>query len=271
MNYLGTCYGSEMTEVTGLTLDDVAAQLGVHYQTVYRWVRAGRLAASKVHGTYVVRPDDLAAFIAARNAPAPPPAPAADRLDRQRDAMQQALLDGGETEARTIARTLVSNGTSITTLINAVLVPPLVEIGARWHAGELSIYVEHRASAIVERMLGELSPNPRGRRRGTAMVAAVTGDLHSLPTAMATAALREDNWQVEHLGADLPVDELVAFAETHDLDLAVISATTPKRRRLAEQAKRVLEDGPGVPTLVGRPGATLAELQTAARQLVQDA
>ncbi|MGB5760017.1 MAG: helix-turn-helix domain-containing protein, partial [Acidimicrobiales bacterium] len=67
-----------MTEVTGLTLDDVAAQLGVHYQTVYRWVRAGRLAASKVHGTYVVRPDDLAAFIAARNAPAPPPAPAAD-------------------------------------------------------------------------------------------------------------------------------------------------------------------------------------------------
>jgi excisionase family DNA binding protein len=259
-----------VSKANALTLDDVASHLGVHYQTVYRWVRADRLKARKMRGSYVVQPRDLDAFVAARDTPARPPAPSTDRLDRQRDAMLDALLDGNETDARTIARTLISNGTSVTTLISKVLVPPLIEIGARWHERELAIFVEHRASAIVERMLGDISPNPRGRRRGRVVVAAVSGDHHSLPTAMATAALREDNWHVEHLGSDMPIDEIVAFAETHDIDVAVISATTSKRRRLAEEARRALADGPGIPTLVGRPGATLEELQADARRLIQD-
>lgn len=258
-----------MANSTGLTLDEVAAQLGVHYQTVYRWVRGGRLEAMKVRGSYVVRPESLETFTASRDTPAEPPAPTDDRLERQRDAMLQALLDGNETDARSVARTLISNGTPVTTLISKVLVPPLIEIGARWHDGDLSIFVEHRASAMVERILGELSPNPRGRRRGRAMVAAVSGDHHSLPTAMATAALREDNWQVEHLGADMPVDELISFAETHDIDVAVISATTSQRRALAEEASKALAEGPGIPTLIGRSGATLEELQADARGLTR--
>lgn len=179
--------------------------------------------------------------------------------------MCHALLEGDETKAQAIARQLVSNGTSITTLIERVIVPPLAHIGARWHEGELSIYVEHRATAIVERILGEVSPNPRRRRRGRAMVAAVAGDLHSLPTTMATACLREDNWHVDHLGADIPVAELEAFATDHDIDLAVISAATSHRRRV-EQAREALEGRHGIPTLVGQQGATLTQLQAAARQ-----
>ena len=251
-----------------LSLEDVANELVVHYQTVYRWVRSGKLRAAKVNGSYAVQRDDLDAFIEARSAPQVPPPPSMDRLERQREAMQRALLDGDETGARTIGRTLVSNGTSVTTLISEVLVPPLVDIGARWHAGNLAIFEEHRASAIVERMLGELSPNPRGRRRGRAMIAAVSGDHHSLPTAMATAALREDNWHVEHLGADMPVAELVHFAETHDIDLAVLSATTTGCRQLAEQARRSITDRLGIPTLVGHPGASLQDLQAHARSLL---
>jgi methylmalonyl-CoA mutase cobalamin-binding subunit len=96
------------------------------------------------------------------------------------------------------------------------------------------------------------------------MVAALAGDLHSLPTTMATACLREDNWHVDHLGADMPVSELEAFATDHDVDLAVISATTV-RHDLIEQAKEVLEGRHRIPVLVGQPGATLTELQAAAR------
>lgn len=212
--------------------------------------------------------DDLDAFIESRSAPEAPPPPSTVRLERQRDAMHRALLDGDETGARTIGRTLVSNGTPVTTLIGEVLVPPLVDIGARWSAGNLAIFVEHRASAIVERMLGELSPNRRGRRRGRAMIAAVSGDHHSLPTAMATAALREDNWHVEHLGADMPVEELVGFAETHDIDLAVLSATTTGRSQLVEEARQAITDRLGIPALVGHPGASLQDLQAQARSML---
>jgi len=144
-------------------------------------------------------------------------------------------------------------------------VPPLVRIGADWHAGRLTIWVEHRASAIVERLLGELAPNPRGRRRGTAMVAAVSGDLHSLPTSMAAVALRDDNWAVEHLGANMPPDELVRFCAEHDIDVAVLSSTNPDTAQLAAETAARIGDA-GTPVVLGRPGRTLDDLVVVARE-----
>ncbi len=126
--------------------------------------------------------------------------------------MTTALGDGDERTARRLASSLLADGVLLTTVTTELLVPALTHIGSEWHAGRLPIWVEHRASAIVQRILGEHDPNPRGRRRGTAMVAALSGDHHGLPTSMAAAALREDNWKVQHLGADMPADELVTFA-----------------------------------------------------------
>lgn len=45
-----------------LTLHEAAAQLGVHYMTVYRYVRLGLLPAHKVGGTWQVDGTDLAVF-----------------------------------------------------------------------------------------------------------------------------------------------------------------------------------------------------------------
>ena len=93
----------------------------------------------------------------------------------------------------------------------------------------------------MQQILGEHHPTPRGRRRGTALVA-VSGDRHSLATAMAAAALREDNWHVHHLGADMPPDELASFCRTHDVDVAVITVTNPEvapvAAALAERLRR---------------------------------
>jgi len=141
-----------------------------------------------------------------------------------------------------------------------VISPPLRAIGQAWHDGELTIWVEHRASAIIERALGDLLPNPRGRRRGTVIVGAVSGDLHSLPTTMATVALREANWHVHHLGADMPPTELVGFCAAHDeVDVAVISLTNPDVADDAEQVAVELRTA-GIPTFVGGAGKTLGQL-----------
>jgi methylmalonyl-CoA mutase cobalamin-binding subunit len=145
-----------------------------------------------------------------------------------------------------------------------------VRIGAAWHAGQLTIWVEHRASAIVERLLGELSPNPRGRRRGTVMVAAVSGDLHSLPTSMAALALRDDNWTVEHLGADMPPDELVRFCVEHDIDVAVLSSTNPNTADLAAETTDRLRAA-GTPVVLGGPGRTLDDLVESTRAALRSA
>lgn len=247
-----------------LQLQEAAETLGVHYQTAYRWVRSGRLPARMVDGKYVVTRQDIDAVEALRRAPSAPSSPSRKRLGRQADRMYEALVAGDEPTARTIARRLIDEGTTVVELIQAVIVPSLRRIGEAWHDGELTIWAEHRASAIVERTLGELTPNPRGRRRGTAMVTAVAGDRHSLPSTMAAVALRSANWHVHHLGADMPGDELVRFCADHDVDVAVISLTNPDATDLAENTADRIRAA-GTPAIVGAPGRSLAELIEEAR------
>ena len=242
-----------------LDLDDVAEEVGAHYQTVYRWVRAGKLPADMVDGRYRVMRDDLAAFIDARRTPKRPRPPGAPRLARAAETMHTALSTGDEPGARDLARALVAEQISIADLVQQVLVPPLRRIGEDWQDGKLSISVEHRASAITERILGEVAPRPRGRRRGNVMVAAVSGDRHSLATTMAAVALRDNNWWVHHLGADMPPDELVRFCEEHEIDVAVLTVVNPECADLADAtAARIRKSG--VPVVVGGPGRTLQEL-----------
>ena len=91
------------------------------------------------------------------------------------------------------------------------------------------------------------------------MVAAVAGDLHTLPTAMAAAALRAENWRVEHLGANMPADDLVDFCATHDITVAVLSMTNPDTEEVVKRAATALRNA-SIPVVVGGPGQTLDDL-----------
>ncbi len=242
-----------------LDLQEAADLLDVHYQTVYRWVRSGRLPASLVAGKYLVERNDLESVRGERIAPTKPTPPTAERVKRQAEPMYAALMSGDEAASRRIVRTLVGQGASVVDVIQDVIAPPLRRIGQQWHDGQLTIWVEHRASATVERILADLAVPSRGRRRGTVMVAAVSGDRHALPTSMAAAALRDANWNVHHLGADMPPDELVAFCDQHPVDVAVISATNPVVADVAVEVAAELEAS-GTPAIVGGPGSTLEDL-----------
>ena len=249
-------------------LQTAADELGVHYQTAYRWVRTGRLNAEMIGGKYVVSESDLVEFDRSRRAPTAPPPPKRVRLEHAADRMHAALIAGDETAATRISHRLAEEGAPITDLIQEVLVPPLQRIGQQWQNGELTIWAEHRASAIVERLLGELASNPRGRRRGVAVVAALADDRHSLPTTMAAVALRDDNWHVHHLGADLPPEQLRQFCETNDVNLAVITVTNPDVDQQALATADELRAG-GTPTIVGGRGQSLDRLLEQARSAAQ--
>lgn len=247
-----------------LELQEAADALGVHYQTAYRWVRSGRLPAQVVGGRYRIARRDLAQVDTERRAPSAPKPPSDKRLHSHIERMYDALVSGDETRARSIAQHLIGEGTNVVVFVQRVLVPSLRQIGEAWHRGELPIWSEHRASAIAEHVLAELSPNPRGRRRGVVAVAAVSGDHHSLPTMMATVALRNDNWQVHHLGADTPSAELLRFCTEQPVDLAVLTVTNPDSIEVAEHTADTLRAA-GIRTIVGSPARTLDDLLDQAR------
>ena len=255
-----------LRDMASVDLETAADQLGVHYQTAYRWVRAGLLKASLVEGRYRLDPEVLAKFAEERSRPKQPrPRRPRQGFNRLRERFVEHLLGNEEGAAHQLVRGLVDGGVSVSAVIEEVIAPAMADIGERWVSGRLTIAEDHQATAIVERILAANLPSPRGRRRGTVVVAALSGDRHSLPTLMATVALREDNWHVRHLGADLPPGELVQLCESQSVDLVVLTVTATEAAEAAHAVARHFEQL-GVPALVGRPGATLVELQRLARE-----
>jgi methanogenic corrinoid protein MtbC1 len=176
------------------------------------------------------------------------------------DAFLVALTAGDETTAGRLARTLLRGGLSPPALCEHLVAPALRAVGERWADGELSVSEEHRCSAICSRLLGSVARPLRGRPRGRAVVLTAPGDRHRQPALMATIALRQDRWRVDHLDIDVPRDDLVAFVEADPPDLVVISSAYPPATRAARRLAAALS-ADGLRTLVGGPGATLTDLR----------
>jgi excisionase family DNA binding protein len=248
-----------------MQLRSAAEMLGVHYQTVYGWVRQGTLPARKTPHGYEVSESDVLALAARRAAGTAPPDEVRVRdWAAQADRLYVTLMAGDEALARQDFDRLA--GTPLARLCDEVIAPALRRIGAGWAAGEVSIAAEHRASAICERLIAARLHQPQGRPRGVAVVSTPPGERHGLPALMAAACLREDHWQVHHLAADLPTGDLIGLAGQTGAGLIVLSsATAGSVRAAARQAPEIRRRLPAARVLAGRPGDTLSRLRALAR------
>jgi MerR family transcriptional regulator, light-induced transcriptional regulator len=249
-----------------MQLRDAAETLGVHYQTAYGWVRQGTLPARKTARGYEVSESAVHDLMARRAAGAEPPRELKVRdWATQAARMYAALVAGDEARARSDFGRLAA-GVPLAGLCDQVIAPALRRVGADWAAGEVSIAVEHRASAICERLIAAHVHQPQGRPRGVAVTTTPTGERHALPAMMAAACLREDHWQVHHLAADLPVAEVIGFAADTGASLIVLSSASTGGVRIASRETREIgEHLPHARVLAGRPGDTLSRLRELVR------
>jgi excisionase family DNA binding protein len=251
-----------------MTLAQAAEALGVHYMTVYRYVRTGRLPATRVGGAWQVDPADLK--LVRRPAPGgrrrPPtgPAPSGPRL-------QARLVAGDEAGAWSMLEEALASDMTPDALLLDLMGPTLRSIGNRWQQGELSVADEHRASVVATRLISRLGARfaRRGVKRGTVILAAAPGELHALPVAIAANLLRWQGFSVVELGADTPAEALAeAVAGESDPVAAGLACTTTDASRSVRRAIALMHSAsPGVPILLG--GAAIVD-EDHARKLGAD-
>jgi MerR family transcriptional regulator, light-induced transcriptional regulator len=253
-------------DTSAVRLKDAARVLGVHYQTAYGWVREGTLPARKTPRGYEVSESDIRALAELRASGARPRREIRVRdWAAQADGLYQALLAGDDKRARHLFTRLIP-GVALVDLCDLVIAPALRRIGGEWAAGIVSVAVEHRASAICEQLIASVAQQPPGRPRGCCVTATPPGEHHTLPPLMAAACLREDRWRVHHLGADIPVADLIELTRTTKADLVVLSASTDDARHDAQMVQEeILASLPRVAVFVGGRGATLRDLLGQAR------
>jgi excisionase family DNA binding protein len=208
-----------------LTLQAAANELGVHYMTAYRYVRLGLLDAAKRGGTWKVEQSAIDAFRAGSDRSPVVPGESAPWRER----LESRLIEGDASGAWGVIDKAMSSGMALDAIYIELLTPAMVNIGERWSAGELDIAIEHRASGIAMRIIGQIGPRfaRRGRSRGVVIVASPLGEHHALPLAMLSDLLRLEGWEVTDLGANLPAASVVyVLGDTPDAVAVGVSASS---------------------------------------------
>ena len=199
--------------IDGLNLKEVAALLGVHYTTAYRYVRTGRLDAERVGTAWVIRPDALRRFTAGDRACESGPTPRRSRVNWS-GRLVRALVTGDETGAwRVIQQALASGSTPVACYLD-ILSPALRDISSPDDTADSSR--EYLATATATRLVARLGAQFRrsGRSRGTIVFGAPVGEMHSLPIAIVADLVRIEGFTCLELGADVP-PEVFAHAAAH--------------------------------------------------------
>ena len=125
----------------------------------------------------------------------------------------------------------------LTTIFMDVIAPCLINLGEAWHRGEILMSKEHYATNYLRGRLTTLMQSyPMRRNAPRVVVACAANERHDVGSLMLSVLLRRDGYKVDFLGADVPTEDLIRYAEIEKPAMVCVSASTMET---AEPLKRI--------------------------------
>ncbi len=216
--------------------------------TVYRYVRTGRLLATKANGTWRIRRRDLDVVRAAPNE--------GDTRQRRQDQLEARLVAGDEAGAWTLIEQALSLRAPAA-IHHELLIPAMESIGDRWASDDLTVLDEHRATACAHRLVARLGPLLRApaTRRLTVVVGAPSGDHHGLGLSILSDLVMNEGFATIELGADTPAEAFVdTLAEVDGSAAVVVMVHAPGcDEQITAIDRAIAEHDPNVALVVAGP------------------
>ncbi len=164
------------------------------------------------------------------------------------------LAAGRQGACRATVAEVLARGVPVRQVYRDLFEAALHEIGRRWERGQVSVAVEHRATAIVEELLALAYPSALARARGDrrAVVSCAADEFHQVGGRIVADTLEHLGWQVDFLGAGSPPERLAEQVRRRRPDLVALSVSIADHLPGAERAVAAVraEDGE-VAILVG--------------------
>jgi methanogenic corrinoid protein MtbC1 len=171
-----------------------------------------------------------------------------------------ALLAGDEIAAETAIREAIAAKLSTAEIDDEIIAPALWLVGELWERGDISVADEHLATEISIRVLAlqrEAQRLAKARGHHRVMLAAPAGERHIVALGMVANLLREVDYDVVMLGADVPADALAAFAGRHEPHVICLSTTMPGGGdQVLISIHEMQQQCPGAGYVVGGSGLT---------------
>jgi methanogenic corrinoid protein MtbC1 len=207
---------------------------------IIRWLRDRTDEGVNISHAVLLLTDTLEAPMAA-----PADNTAARAIEQMKNELLQALTNFDAAQADRV----LSEAFSIYPFEHVLLdlaQPAMVEIGDRWHRGEINVAVEHFATQFVRRKLASLLAIFEGiGQRATIVIACAPGELNDLGALLSALFLVRRGWHVIYLGPQVPLTDLIETVGALRPDLVCLSASRLEAAiELISVARQLLEAFP---------------------------
>lgn len=186
----------------------------------------------------------------------------------QGSSMIDALLGGRIDEAVALTRARYDRTRSVDDVLESIVFPVLVEIGARWVGNRISVAEEHAATAALRTAVHHFFDSLTAARLSgfTAAVACVPGDEHELGAEILARYLEFRGRPVYFIGHSAPGGEILREIERGGYAAVLLSVSMirhlPSFERLVERLRARLPD---ITIIAG--GSALAWAETVMRRI----
>lgn len=127
------------------------------------------------------------------------------------DSYLERVLDGDDSVCLELAGTSGAGVAGLHRLYVKLIQPVQYQVGELWEGGKISVALEHLATAtnsfVALSSYAAVAPAAAGGPRG--LIACTPDEMHELGAHLAADLLECDGWDVDFLGASMPLRDLV--------------------------------------------------------------
>lgn len=173
-----------------------------------------------------------------------------------------ALVAGDRAACQRIVEGLLDAGTDLKSIYVDLFQGSMYRIGELWERNVISVAVEHMATSITESLLplvyGRLFGRPHVER--SALIACVPSEFHQIGVHIIADFFELHGWHGHCLGANTPVDGLVAAVGDMGPDVVGLSASLAYNLPvLSDMLEAVATHHPGTAILLGGRALTFGQ------------
>lgn len=176
------------------------------------------------------------------------------------DRLARRIVDGDQKNIIADLDIALTEGTRPLDIINDFLLAGMKVVGDQFASGEMQLPFVLKSAETMKKAVGYLEPKmekTETTKRGSVVLATVSGDVHDIGKNLVDIILRNNGYQVFNLGIKVGINEMISAFEEHRADAIgmsglLVKSTLIMKDNLEELERRGLGD---VPVLLG--GAAL--------------
>lgn len=147
--------------------------------------------------------------------------------EAQYTAYRNALLDGSRPVCARLVRQLLEKRIDIKALYTDLFQKSLYEVGELWESNRITVAREHLATAITESVLNLVYPELFTGElcEKKAVISCTANEYHQVGGKMVADIFEVNGWDAHFLGANTPVDQLLAFIDEERPNMVGLSVS----------------------------------------------